>query len=130
MDKPTAQSSSIRSDREEIYSEPQGGPARRQFQKQSTLDYDYVIYNAAGGRPELKTQLTVLRDGEEVYTEELKSLDITGQADPTRLKTAGKLLLGEKFLPGEYILRITVVDPLAKADSANVTQTIDFEIVQ
>lgn len=129
--KPVVPSSSSAAGTEET-SEPQAGPARRTFHQQSILDYDYVIYNATLtiGQPQLKTQVTVSRDGQEVLTGQEKSFDITGQSDLKRLKAAGRLLLGEGLPPGEYVLKITVVDLLAKSNSGTATQWIDFEIVK
>ena len=132
VDKPALQPSSIRSDREEIYSEPPGGTAQRRFQPSTAIEYDFVIYNASAdaGQRQLRTQLVILRDGEQVYAEELKNFVSGNQPDLQRLKAAGMLLLGEKFLPGDYVLKITVVDTLAKREFATVTQTIDFQILK
>ena len=45
------------------------------------------------------------------------------------LKAAGKLILSEKFLPGDYAMKISVVDPREKKDSVDISQTIDFQVV-
>lgn len=132
VDKPAVQPASDNNAREETYSEPQAGPARRRFHQQSVLDYDYVIYNATAGAvpPQLKTQVTVSRNGQQVLAGDLKSFEIGDQPDLARLKAAGRLLLGEALPPGEYILQITVVDGRAKGQYSTTTQWIDFEIVK
>jgi hypothetical protein len=112
--------------------EPQPGPAYRRFHQNSVLEYDYVLFNAttSAGLPQLKTRITVTKDGQVVLSGQEKDFDLTGQLDLTRLKGGGRLLLGEALSPGEYTLKVTVVDALAKKDHNTVTQWIDFEIVK
>lgn len=120
----------IREPQEPTY-EPLGSPAMRRFHQNSELEYDYVIYNAIArdGAPQLKTRVTISRGPETVLVGAEKVFDATGQADLKRLDAGGRLLLGE-LPPGEYVLKITVVDQLAKGPAANASQWINFEIVK
>lgn len=117
---------------ETTLSQPLAGPAMREFHQLSVLNYAYVIYNATAtaGPPQLKTQISVSRDGQEVLAGELRNFDASGQSDLMRLQAAGRLLLGEALPPGEYVLKITVIDTLAKPPQGTATQSIDFEIVK
>jgi hypothetical protein len=42
----------------------------------------------------------------------------------------GGVRLGNELIPGEYVLQITVTDPLADEKHRVATQWIDFEIVK
>ena len=118
--------------KEETAYEPQPGPALRRFHQNSSLDYGYVIYNATAdsGAPQIKTRITVSRDGQEVLAGQERAFDTKGQLDLRRLKAGGSLSLGKALTPGDYLLKITVVDLLAKGEYSTATQWIDFEIVK
>jgi VWFA-related protein len=109
--------------------EPVGSPALRRFHQNSVLEYDYVIYNASlrDGQPQLKTRISIARADEHVLDGEEKSFDVAGQADLKRLNAGGRVLLGERLPPGEYVLKIIVTDQVTKKTA---TQFISFEIVK
>jgi VWFA-related protein len=111
----------------------QAGPAVRKFRAAMKMDYLYYIYNAqldnATHRPQLTTQVILLRDGQPVFTGQPRSFDAAGQTDLKRLVSGGRLQLGVNMKPGEYVLQIIVTDALAKEKYRMATQYIDFEIV-
>ncbi len=109
--------------------EPVGSPALRRFHQNSVLEYDYVIYNASlqNGGPQLQTRISISRGDEHVLDGEAKSFDASGQPDLKRLNAGGRVLLGERLPPGEYVLKIMVTDLKAKRTA---TQFINFEIVK
>ena len=52
------------------------------------------------------------------------------QPDLKRITVVGALKLGAELTPGEYILQMTVTDPLAGEKHRVATQWIDFEVVK
>ncbi len=125
-------SQSVPAPNEKRVYEPQPGPAYRRFHQNAVLEYDYMVYNAiaTNGQTQLKTRVTISRGGKEILAGQEKDLDTTGQPDLTRLKSSGRLLLGESLPPGSYNLKVTVFDAQAGKDHNTATQSIDFEIVK
>jgi VWFA-related protein len=107
--------------------DPVGSPALRRFHQNSILEYDYVIYNATArnNQPQLRTRISISRGDQRVLEGEEKSFDPSGQSDLMRLNAGGRVLLGE-LPPGEYVLKILVLDELTKKTA---TQFINFEII-
>jgi VWFA-related protein len=112
----------------------QASPAVRHFHTGLVMQYFYLIFNAqlnkATNRPQLTTQVRVVRDGKLVFTGKEVPYDSTDQADLKRLVAGGALQLGTELGPGEYSLQIIVNDLLANEKRRTVTQWIDFEIVK
>ena len=110
----------------------QAGPAVRRLRPGMILNYGYTIYNAqldaAINRPQLQTQMRLLRDGKPVFTGRVLPLNIGQQTDMKRLEAGGRIHLGPDLLPGAYVLRVDVTDMLAKDSFKTGTQWIDFEI--
>jgi VWFA-related protein len=106
----------------------------RRFRYGSQLEFLYHIYNArparATARPELQTQVRLLRDGRPVYTVPLQPYDPGPQKDPSNIQAGGRLQLGASLQPGDYVLQVVVGDALAKGKGRTATQWIDFEIVK
>lgn len=119
---------------EEEKLDPQAGPAVRKFRRGMVLQYAYKVYNAqiekAMARPQAQTQMRLFREGKEIFTGQALTLDSGNQPDLKRLTASGALQLATDMTPGEYILQITVTDPLAKTKYRTATQWIDFEIVE
>ncbi|MGH9903483.1 MAG: hypothetical protein ACRD68_16875, partial [Pyrinomonadaceae bacterium] len=116
----------------EIEPDPQAGPAVRRLRRGMVLDYRYHIFNAqpdSTGRPQVQTQMRLLRDGRPVFTGKLLTLDASQQPDAKRLNVGGRLRIGPELTPGEYILQVFVTDALAPKGRRTTTQWIDFEIV-
>ena len=101
------------------------GPAIRQFRQGMMLDYRFLIYNAQAAVTEpVQMQMRLLREGKEVFTGKVVSLDMSKEANPKRVSTGGRLRLGPDLTFGNYILQVTV-----KKKSRVASQWIDFEIV-
>jgi hypothetical protein len=98
------------------------------------LEYACMVYNArldkATSRPQLETQLRLLRDGKPVFVGKVNPFDPGQQKDLTRIVAGGSLLLGNELQPGDYALQLIVTDKLAKEESRVVGQWIDFELVK
>ena len=97
------------------------------------LNYGYTIYNAqldpTTNRPQLQTQMRLLRDGKEVFTGRVLPLNIREQQDMKHLEAGGRILIGPDLTPGTYILQVVVTDLLAKDRYRITTQWSDLEIV-
>ncbi len=108
--------------------------ATRQLKRGQQLQYSVIVYNArldkATAKPQLQTQVRFFRDGALVFSGKEKPLGETNQPDPKRIAILGAVRLGGELIPGEYVLQITVTDPLADEKHRVATQWIDFEIVK
>ncbi|HET6668640.1 MAG TPA: VWA domain-containing protein [Pyrinomonadaceae bacterium] len=112
---------------------PGAGVALRRFERGMVMEYGFAIYNAqldAGGKPQVQTQVRLFRNGQQIFSGEVKPLDTTNQPDLKRLAAGGAMQLGAEMQPGEYVLQVIVTDPLAKEKHRVATQWIDFEIVK
>ncbi|HST23780.1 MAG TPA: VWA domain-containing protein [Blastocatellia bacterium] len=114
--------------------DPQASPSVRKFRGGMLLDYIFVIYNAqldrATTRPQLESQMIMLRDGKPVFTGKLSPIDSNQLANMKQVVAGGRIQLGINMEPGEYVLQIMVIDKLAKEKYNTTTQWIDFEIVK
>lgn len=109
------------------------GVAVRRFERGQVMEYGFAIYNAqldANGKPNLQTQVRLFRNGQEIFSGEVKPLDATNQPDLKRLAGGGAMLLGREMQPGEYVLQVIATDPLAKEKHRTATQWIDFDIAK
>src|SRR6266545_1618878 len=108
--------------------------ATRQFKPGQILQYSFVIYNArlvrATAQPQLTMQVRLIRDGQPIFTGKETSFNNTSQSDLKRITYGGGLELGRDLAPGEYVLQVTVIDPLADEKHRVATQWIDFEVVK
>ena len=112
---------------------PNSSPAVRQFRTGMALMYGFSIYNAqldkVTGKPNLKTQVRVFRNGEQLFSGNELPYDPKDQLDLKRLTAGGGIQLGTAMSPGEYVLQIIVTD-IAKEKPRVATQWMDFEIVK
>jgi VWFA-related protein len=108
--------------------------ATRQLKRGQQLQYSVIIYNAkldkTTAKPQLRTQVRFFRDGALVFTGKEQPLSDASQPDLKRITMMGGVRLGNELIPGEYVLQITVTDPLADEKHRVATQWIDFEIVK
>ena len=108
--------------------------ATRQLKRGQQLQYSVIVYNArldrATAKPQLQKQVRFFRDGALVFSGKVQPLGETSQPDPKRIAILGAVKLGGDLIPGEYVLQITVTDPLADEKHRVATQWIDFEIVK
>ena len=103
----------------------------RRFQRGTVLRYAFEIYNVksdAARKPNLTTQIRVFRDGKPILEGLNVPLDLLGQTDLQRIKSAGALSLGSEMSAGEYVLQIVITDNLAKKKRQIATQFVQFEI--
>jgi hypothetical protein len=114
--------------------EQQIGAAVRRLHYGMLLDYGYMIYNAqldkVKKQPQLRTQIRLLRDGQQVFAGNVNSFDPSGQTDMRRLMVGGRFQIGEVLPPGDYVLQVIVTDQLAKEKYRTATQWIDFEVAK
>ena len=114
--------------------DPASTPAVRMLKRGTFLDYGFLIYNARldpkTKRPQLESQLVLLKDGKQVFAGKLSPLTVGEEPDMKHIPTSGRLRLGDDLAPGEYMLQIIVADKLAKEKDRWATQWMDFEIVK
>lgn len=112
----------------------QASPGHRVLKAGSTVQYEFVIYNAkldtATNAPKLETQVRLLKDGKETYTGQVKPFKVLQTSDLKRIAAGGALRLGPELVPGEYVLQVIVRDGLAREKQNTVHQWIDLEIVK
>lgn len=112
---------------------PNASPAVRQFRNGLALAYAFSVYNAqidkTTGRPKLKVQVRVFRNGEELFKGKQFDFDPGDQADMKRLIVNGGIQLGSNMAPGEYVLQVIATD-VVKAKPRVASQWLDFEIVK
>ena len=112
--------------------DPRTDTSLRQFQQGSIVKFAVDIYNAKTDKvneSKLQTQVKLFRDGEAIVNPLLKSFS-PDKNYLKRINFGGKMVLGEKLLPGEYVLQIIVKDTLAKEKDSVAVQWVQFEIVE
>jgi len=103
--------------------------ANRQIARAQDLRYATIIYNAKlkDGKPQVRTQLTISHNGQEIFKEPDEPLKAGGN-DPKQLLKWGQLgLKGVK--PGRYTLKLVITDPLADKKFQTITRNMDFVVV-
>jgi VWFA-related protein len=111
--------------------DPKASPVLRTFKPGKALTYAYQVLNAhaTSGKTQLESRTRVFRDGKQLY--EGKPLPVTApgeQKDPKNLIAAGRLQLGGKMAPGDYVLQVIVTDKLAPEKKQVASQWTDFVI--
>lgn len=106
------------------------GPAVRRFRLGSSASFAFVIYNAgaASQAGQLTQQVRLFRDGKVVFTGAPTQVIINAQADPQRIASGSRLLLGSPLIPGDYVFQVIVTDNSDKQKPRVTSQWIDFEI--
>jgi hypothetical protein len=111
----------------------EGGPAVRRYHAGQNIAYGYIVINpkVAGSdkMPKAVTQLRVYRNGKLFYTGKPQGTFGKLKDDPSDFVGAGVLRVGTGVLPGEYLIQVTVTDPLQKKKQSQVSQWADFEVV-
>ena len=116
-----------------ILSNPLSDTALRRIKAGSLVSYNYVIYNAKlnpSKQPQLQTRIRIFRDGKVILDGKQTLLALRGQTNMQHLTARGAVAIGDKLLPGDYILQIIVTDQLAKAKQQIATQFVQFEVVE
>ncbi|MDT7689536.1 MAG: hypothetical protein QOE46_2295 [Acidobacteriota bacterium] len=112
--------------------DPLASPASRLFRYGMYLDYACMVFNARSGKsktPQLKTQVKLFREGQQVFAGEVLPLELSGQSDMARLVVARRLQLGTILDPGDYVLQLTVMDATSSGGQRTATRWIDFKLV-
>ncbi len=115
-----------------VASSPLSDTALRRIKVNSVMRYGIEIYNAKLGsakQPQLQTKIRVFRDGKLILDGTQKPFELGSQTDMTHLKLAGAVAIGEKMVPGDYVLQLIVTDTLAKTKQQIATQFVEFEVV-
>jgi hypothetical protein len=81
-----------------------------------------------GNKTNLEATMRLFRDGQQVYAGKPVPIDPAGQPDLKHIIGAGRLQLGSKMTPGEYILQVVVRDNFAKEKGRVATQSMNFEV--
>jgi hypothetical protein len=129
----SVQSAGEQADGANLQADPNSNPAVRLFKADRALVYAFNIYNARvhkdTGKPQLKTQLKMYRDGQLIFVGDEEAFSPLDQTDPKRLLGAGVVRMGSKMVPGEYVIQIVVTDLLAKQKENVTSQWIDFDVI-
>ena len=115
-----------------ISSNPSLDTALRQVKLGTILRYGFEVYNAkldAARKPALTSRVRMFLDGKLILDGKPIPVDLTGQTDLQRVQVSGALSIGDKMLPGDYVLQVIVTDTLAKTKQQIATQHVQFEIV-
>ncbi len=105
-------------------------PSLRRFSQNSTLSYNYAIYNAkldASGKPNLTREIRLYRDGKLLASFPEVPLKLALAADSVRIEDRGNVTIGSSIEIGEYVLQLIVRD---KVGNKVGSQWLDFEVVQ
>jgi len=116
-----------------VRTDPMSDTALRRVKAGTVLRYAFEIYNAKldqSKQPELKTRVRIFHDGKVILDGRERPLDLRRQADMQYLKAFGEVNIGDKLLPGDYILQVIVTDPLAGTKQQIATQFVQFEVVE
>jgi VWFA-related protein len=112
--------------------DPLESPAVRSFKAGHALVYGFYVMNAQldheTHKPNVETQLRLFRDGKQVYAGKAMPVVTEQQPDMKRLLAGGRLQLGTKMEPGDYVLQVAVTDNAAKEKYRIATQWMDFEV--
>jgi VWFA-related protein len=108
--------------------DPLASPASRVFRHGWYLDYACLVLNAGKLKKgaQLNSQVKLFREGQQVFAGEGFPVDLSNQADLSRLVVARRLQLGTILEPGDYMLQLTVSEP---GGERTATRWIDFKLV-
>jgi VWFA-related protein len=112
--------------------DPKASPVLRTFKPGRPLTYAYQVLNAQGSAkqaPQLESVTRVFREGKPIYEGKPLAVTVPGeQKDPKSLIAAGRMQLGGKMPPGDYVLQVIVTDKLATEKKRTASQWMDFMI--
>jgi VWFA-related protein len=98
--------------------------ASHRFRRQSNLRFLLFAYNTAPStadkNPDVAVQVQVVRDDQPVITTALRKIGTEGVLDLTRIPYAAEIPL-EELQPGQYILKVTLIDRVSKQSSSRQT---------
>jgi VWFA-related protein len=103
--------------------------AMRQLPRKLDLRYAAVIYNPKleDGKPQLKSQLIISRNGKIVFQEQEQP--VPGPIQNGQMAKIGQLSLA-KASPGRYVLTLLITDPLADKKARTLVRSTAFNLVE
>jgi VWFA-related protein len=112
--------------------DPRKSPALRNFLPDESIEYAAVIYNADTDKeqkPNLESQVTLFKDGKEIYRSEPAAVDLGGVNDFNRIPIRKKLTPNTSLQPGDYALLLQVKETQAKGKGRIAKQALDFKVL-
>ncbi|MCA1576781.1 MAG: VWA domain-containing protein [Acidobacteria bacterium] len=98
--------------------------ASHRFGRDSTLRFLLFAYNTlpspADQKLDVAVQVQVIRDDQPVITTAVRKISTDGLTDLARLPYAAEIPMNE-LLPGRYLLKITIIDRVAKQSTTRET---------
>jgi VWFA-related protein len=111
--------------------DPQPTPAVRRFATTGDLSYGAWIFNATIDKrsklPQLTSQIEIYHRGKRIYQAPVHPVSIGKATNLKRIPCGGHLRLNG-FPPGDFLLRLVVIDNLASEKSSRVDQWMDFTV--
>jgi VWFA-related protein len=104
--------------------------ATRVFHRDHPFSYAVTVYNArldaTSRQPAIEIHPRLIRDNRVVWEGKPFQVVLPAGCNPRRIPAGGVLTLGEKTVPGEYLLELQVADPATKRPIPS--PWIDFEL--
>lgn len=110
----------------EIAARAQNDTAQRRFKIGSVLSFSYAAYVAATVKTKPQAQVSLFKDGKELFKGAPEDLNLTQPGTIQRISRNGAITLGTDLVAGKYILQIAVA---AEAGKPAQVQWIDFELI-
>ena len=114
-----------------VATDPKANEAVRIFKPGEQVGWEFQIFNARKGadkKPNLTVETRIFREGSQIARSEPVPVFFPDNLPPNRLGASGRMVLGPKFIPGDYALQVVVTDNLAKKKNATAYQSIDFSV--
>jgi VWFA-related protein len=106
-------------------------PNVRRFSRDGVIDYGAFVFNPAldpkTRKPQLTMQVEIYRDGKVLHKLDPRQLDAGEAVNPKRVECGGRLKL-TGFTPGDYVMRMIVIDQLANQKYSRAEQWTDFSV--
>jgi hypothetical protein len=111
--------------------DPEGNEAIRIFKAGERIGWEFQIFNARKGpdqKPSVTVETRIFRDGSELVRSEPVPVSFPANVSLNQLAASGRMMLGPRFVPGDYALQVVVTDNLAKKKHSIAFQSIDFAV--
>jgi VWFA-related protein len=106
-------------------------PAIRSYLPGERFDFMTILYNAKTKEnqpPQLESQITVLKNGNEFYRGESESIDLRAINAYEKIPIRKTFMIRNDMVEGDYVLQIKVTDKQAKEKLAAAFQSIAFTV--
>ena len=111
--------------------DPKGNEAIRIFTPGEKVGWEFQIFNARKGtdqKPHVTVETRIFRDGSEVARSGPVPVSFPDNVPSDHLAASGKMLISQRFVPGDYALQVVVTDNLVRKKNAIAFQSIDFTV--